>query len=280
MTRRGFLALAAAVLYGAETHPIPAIKAVLGRLYNFDFAGAHKLLDAFIAGNPDHPLGHTFRAAVFLFHELDRMGVLEAEFLTDDKQITSEGKKSEPDPAVRASFEKAVADARRLASARKPADSTSLFALCAAEGMVTDYTVFIEKRRWAGFTYARQSHNYALDLLKHDPSFVDAKLTTGLSEYLLGSLPFLIRWFVRFPQAGGSKETAIRNLQEVSRDGYYLGPFARILLSIIYLREKRPFDAIQALEMLASEFPENPLIKKELAKLHGKYPAPQIKPRA
>jgi hypothetical protein len=278
MTRRALLYLVAARLLRAETHPIPAISDALRRLYSFDFDGAHKILDAFIAENPEHPLGYTFRAAVYLFRELDRLGVLEAEFLTDDRQITSDRKKLEPDPATRASFDQAIAAGRRLAAPPAPRNSTSLFALCAAEGMVTDYLVFVEKRRWAGFSHARQSHNFALDLLNHDPKFVDALLTTGLTEYLLGSLPFFIRWFVRFPQAEGSKEKAIQNLQRVSRDGLYLGPFARILLAIIYLREKRPQDSIRTLEMLANEFPENPLIRKELALLRKKYPAPQLRP--
>lgn len=279
MTRRALLFLAIAHVLRAETHPVPEIKAALDRLYRFDFAGAHELLDAFIAGNPAHPLGYAFRAAVYLFFELDRLGVLEAEFLTDDEQITSDKRKLEPDAAIRVAFDQAIANARRLASQKIPPDSTALFALCAAEGMVTDYTVFIEKRRWAGFTSARQSHIRALELLRHDPLFVDAKLTTGLTEYLLGSLPLIIRWFVRFPQAIGSKETAIRNLQQVSLDGLYLGPFARVLLAIIYLREKRPYDAVRTLEILANEFPENPLIKKELAKLHRKHPPPRLRSR-
>jgi predicted Zn-dependent protease len=278
MTRRALLFLAAAQLLRAETHPIPAISAALQRLYNFDFAGAHKLLDAFIAENPAHPLGYTFRAAVFLFHELDRLGVLEAEFLTDDKKITSDEKR-EPDAAIKAAFDEAVAKAQRLAGTQNPQDTSALFALCVAEGMVTDYKAFVEKRRWASFSHARQSHNYALDLLRRDPRFVDALLTTGLTEYLLGSLPFFIRWFVRFPQTQGSKQKAIENLQRLSKEGLYLGPFARILLAIIYLREKRPQDSIKTLEMLANEFPENPLIKKELGKVREKFPPPAIQPR-
>jgi hypothetical protein len=270
MTRRTLLLLAAAQLAYAETHPIPAIRAALDRLYNFDFAGAQKLFDVFIGENPAHPLGYAFRAAVYLFHELHRLGVLEAEFLIDDDKLTSAGSRK-PDAGVKVRFDEAIATARRLAAARNPQDNTALFALCAADGMVTDYTVFIERRRWAGFTFARQSHNHALDLLSRDPRFADALLTTGLTEYLLGSLPFFIRWFVRFPQAEGSKEKAIRNLRQVSHEGHYLGPFARILLVIIHLREKRPQEAIGTLEALAADFPENPLFRKELGRLRAKH---------
>ncbi|MBK5293912.1 MAG: hypothetical protein JJE04_19840 [Acidobacteriia bacterium] len=64
----------------------------------------------------------------------------------------------------------------------------------------------------------------------------------------------------------------------MAREGRYLGPFARILLSILYLREKKPQSTIRLLDALVRDFPENPLLRRELAKLRLKYPGPQLKP--
>jgi predicted Zn-dependent protease len=46
-----------------------------------------------------------------------------------------------------------------------------------------------------------------------------------------------------------------------------LRPFAKILLAICYLREKQPRETQKLLAALNSEFPANPLIRKELAKV-------------
>jgi hypothetical protein len=41
----------------------------------------------------------------------------------------------------------------------------------------------------------------------------------------------------------GDKQKAIDNLNRVASQGRHLGSFARILLALIYLREKQPADS-------------------------------------
>jgi hypothetical protein len=285
MTRRTFL-LAASAAQGfaaaPAAHPIPEIRAALDRMYNCDFASSHRILDAFIAAHPDQPLGPAFRASALLFAEMDRMKILEAEFLTSDDRIRS-NKKIEADPDVKRRFHKAIEDAQRIAEARRallPNDSSAWFALTMCEGMRTDYLAFIEKQRMKSLSHARKSQEYAVELMKRDPSFVDAKVTAGISEYLIGSLPFFAKWFIKFPEVEGSKSKAVENLEAVARNGYYMGPFARILLSIIHLREKRPEAARRMLQMLTRDFPSNALLRREYEILRMKYPEPAVKPAA
>ena len=259
------------LLAGAAALRAATVGDAYARLYNFDFPGAHKILDGYIAASPHDPLGHSTRAAAYLFFELDRLKILQGEFLTDDKKISGDDKLS-PDPAIRSRFFASVEEAQRLAEARlreRPGDANSLFAFCITEGLKTDYTAFVEKRQLRSLASARKAHNYAVELLKSDPTFVDANLTTGITEYLVGSLPFFIRWFVKFDHTQGSKEQAVLNLERVAQQGRYLGPFARILLSIIHLREKRAPQSLRLLEGLVAEFPANPLLRMEMEKLRA-----------
>jgi hypothetical protein len=124
---------------------------------------------------------------------------------------------------------------------------------------------------------AKQSQAHAVELRKRVPDFYDALLTSGISEYMIGSLPFFVKWFIRFPETEGSKEKAIQNLETVSRKGFYMGPFARILLAIIHLREKRPRESVRVLEILTREYPSNPLLKREYDRLRLKYPPPALR---
>jgi hypothetical protein len=100
-----------------------------------------------------------------------------------------------------------------------------------------------------------------------NPPCYDAYMTAGLSEYMVGSLPFFVRWFVKFDNVQGSKEQGVKNLERVAKDGHYLKPFAKILLGIIDLREKKPRETERLLEELAHDYPSNPLFRRELAKL-------------
>jgi predicted Zn-dependent protease len=62
-------------------------------------------------------------------------------------------------------------------------------------------------------------------------------------------------------------------VQLVANEGHFLKPFAKILLAIAALREKRPRDAERLLQDLAKAYPENPLFRTELDKLTVKIGA-------
>lgn len=247
----------------------PDLNNAFNHLYNFNFPAAHADINKYIAAHPKEPVGYAIRAAAYLFYELDRLGILESEFLISDKHI-AEKKELRPDPDVREKFLRAVEDARSRAEAAlvaSPQDRQALFSMSIVEGVTTDYMAFVEKHQIASLSPAKRSNGYAQQLLKLSPPCVDAYITAGISEYMVGSLPFFIRWFVKFDNVQGSKEQGVKNLELVVREGHYFSPFAKILLGIIDLREKRPHETEKLLESLARDYPSNPLFRKELARI-------------
>ncbi len=266
-SRLGLLFLLALPSLAATT--APAVDDAFTRMYNTDFPGAHADIDRYVAAEPSDPLGYAVRASAYLFSELDRLGILESEFFADDKRII-EKKRLKPDPAIRDKFLEAVNDAQTHGAkllAANANDQNALFSMAITQGVVMDYTALVEKRQLSSLGSARRANDYAQQLLKVNPQYYDAYLTTGLSEYLLGSLPFYVKWFVHFDGVNGDKSTGIDNLKLVARSGHYLRPFAKILLAICYMREKQPRESQKLLVELSSEFPANPLLKKELAKI-------------
>lgn len=246
--------------------PPTAFDRAFVRLYNFDFPGAYKILDESTRGDPAHPLNYSIRAAAYLFSELDRLKILEIDFFMDDDKVVGR-KRLKPDPAVREAFFKVIEEARRRATARLAAradDREALFAMCMSAGLVTDYAALIERRRFGAVSLSRQTQYYARRLLALNPPYYDAYLAMGTVEYVVGSIPWIFRWLVRFEGVQGSKQKGIENLQLVAQHGRYYAPFARILLSVIYLREKKPQEAETLLAGLVRDFPENPLLRKEL----------------
>ncbi|MBZ5596426.1 MAG: hypothetical protein LAP39_29635 [Acidobacteriia bacterium] len=251
-------------------------------MYNTDFRGAHEVLDRYVAAQRSDPLGYAVRASAYLFSELYRLGILESEFFADDRRII-EKKKLQPDAEVKQKLFRAIDDAQSRAAKileSNPNDQNSLFAMAITQGVTMDYTALVEKRQLSSLSSARRANDYAQRLLKINPQYYDAYLTTGLNEYLIGSLPFFVRWFVHFDGVNGSKNTGIQNLQLVARSGQYLRPFAKILLAMVYLREKQPRETQKLLAGLASEYPENSLLRKELTKVaeqlgHGENSDPR-----
>jgi len=246
-----------------------AVDRALERLYNFDFPSAHRVLSAQIAQVPGDHLAHATRAAAYLFHELDRLAILEISFFSDDSRI-KETRKLKADPEIRNRFFESINEAQRLAQerlAKDASDKDALMTMAITFGMWTDYAALVEKKQLSSLGLAGKSNHYGQKLLRLDPSYEDAYLARGITEYLIGSLPFFVRWFVRIEAVSGDKKQAIADLQRVAKNGRLYGPFARILLSVIYLREKKLSESQRVLAELARDFPENPLIRKELAKV-------------
>jgi hypothetical protein len=277
MLRPGLLALLLTTCVVAGPMPAGAaekpftdeIERAFARLYNLDFQGAHDILNTYIASHGDEALPYAVSASVDVYHELDRLGILELEFFADDKRITDK-KKLKPDPVLRGRIFQAISDAQSRAGktlAAKPDDYHALLAQCITEGVIVDYTALVEKRQIGSLSIAKRSNGCAQHLLKVHPQAYDAYVTTGFTEYLVGSLPFWVRWFVRFDDVKGSKEQGIRNLQLAAQSGHYLKPYAKVLLALAYLREKQYQQSQDLLIELDRDNPGNPLFRNELARL-------------
>lgn len=239
-------------------------------LYSLKFERAHAEFDRWQQEQPESALGPATHASAYLFEELHRLGILESEFLKDDEKLAARSG-THPHPRLRAAF---YNEARRAAAkaqarlARVPSDQEALLALTIVYGAQADYLNLVEKRPVASLPLFKKSNSQAQALLRLNPAAYDAWMAAGFSEYLAGSLPFYVRWFVRFEAVKGDKARGIEQLRVAAARGRYLRPFAKILLAVVYLREKRPAEAAQLLEELRGEFPANPLFANELARLH------------
>jgi hypothetical protein len=239
------------------------------RLYNFDFPGAHAALDRYVTMNPGDPIGYAVRSSAYLFYELDRLSILESEFFSDDKRIVDK-KRLKPDPLIKARLFQAMDDAQSRAQSKlagNPNDEEALFTMCITTGVLADYTALVEKKQIGSLSLVKKGAAYAQRLLKLNPKYYDAYLTTGMTEYVIGSLPFFVRWFIKVENINGNKEQGIKTVEMVAQKGHFLKPFAKILLAVANLREKKPRVAEGLLTELARDYPENPLFKQELSRL-------------
>ena len=240
-------------------------------LYNLDFAGAQKDFAAWQELHPDDPVGPVSEAAGLLFSEFNRLGVLEAQFYENDKAFVDRPKVS-PDPTTRSRFEAAVARAETLSHARlakDPKDRNALFALTLASGLRADYAALIDKRNFASLHYTKQASATGQQLLAVCHDCYDALLATGFSKYVIGSMAAPVRWILRLGGLPADKQGGIADLQLAAEHGHYLAPFARILLSIAYVREKNNEKALELLTALQREYPGNALFPREISRLQA-----------
>jgi tetratricopeptide (TPR) repeat protein len=258
----------------AEVLHVPELDAGFHLLYELKPQEARSHFEAWQKSHPEDPLGSASEAAGYLFEECYRQGVLTSEFFLDDKRFL--GKiPLRPAPKLRAAFFAADKQAQELAQLplkTHPDDTNALFAMSLGVGMQADYASLIDKDQLDSLKKIGVADKYAKKLLSIAPDAADAYLGLGTANFVIGSLPGLKRFLLGFAGIHGDKKEGIRQLEIAADRGHYLRPFAKIMLALAALREKKPELARIQLKELVAEFPENPLFARELAKLEAPQP--------
>jgi hypothetical protein len=265
------LTLAASRQISTEPLHVPELEAGFQLLYQLKFDEARDDFAAWRQSHPGDPLGSASEAASYLFEECYRQGILTSGFFLDDKHFL--GKISlKPDPKLRAAFFAADNRAQELAQVRlktTPDDTNALFAMALSLGMQADYASLIDKQQLESLKMIRDADKYAKKLLVITPEAADAYLGLGTANYVIGSLPGYKRVVLGFIGIHGDKTLGIQQLEIAADKGHYLRPFAKILLALAALREKKTEVAQEQFKELVAEFPENPLFATELAKVRA-----------
>jgi hypothetical protein len=238
-------------------------------LYNLDFTGAHVIFQQYMRAHPEEPLPVASDAAAYLFGEFDRLHIIDVELFADQSRFDSRSKLT-PDPAVRKAFDERVAQASSLADAalkRNPQDVAALYVKACLSGMQSDYALMIEKRDLTALSFSKQSSALSKQVLTADPTMYDAYLAAGVENYMLSLKPGPVRFFLGITGSATNKDEGIRLLHVTAAKGHYLAPFARMMLAVAALRDKRPQEARGILMSLSKEYPRNSLYQREIARI-------------
>ena len=239
-------------------------------MYNLNFPVAHKLIQQWMAANPDDPLGPASDAAAYIFTEFDHLGVLDIELFADDQRFTS---RTRPpvEPALKQGFNDRADQAERLADAalqRNPKDANAYYVKAVTSGMRADWASLIDRHEYGAYKYSELASKYAKQALAINPTLYDANLAVGIENYMLSLKPAPVRWILGMAGAGTNKDEGVRLLKLTADHGHYLAPFARLMLAVGELRDGRTQQGKEILIGLSREFPENTLYQRQIARLH------------
>jgi len=239
--------------------------------YNLEYDQA---LAGFIAAAATHPESAAIEnhiAQTILYREMFRAGMLQTEMLSSSNSFLKTPK-LKMSAADEGQFTDSIHRAMELARSRladDPNDATALYALGVGYSLLGQYNFLVRKAyldALRDMTHARRFHDRATHI---DTSMVDAQLTQGVYDYVVGSLHF--GWKMIGFMAGfqGNRERGIVTIQRVAGEGNINQIDAAIVLTTIYRRERRSADAIAVLKPLIPLLPRNYLLRLELAGMYG-----------
>ena len=147
---------------------------------------------------------------------------------------------------------------------RDPEDATALFLLGPAYQNVTSYEASLKRSWWVSFRAGSKTYRYHRKLLRLRPYVYDAYIRTGTFQYVTGSLGWSSRWLVYLLGYRGDKEKGRQLLRPTSERATLVNHDARVLLTLIYARERRFQDAFDELSDLLNSFSRNYLVHLDM----------------
>ena len=235
-------------------------------LYNLDYEGARRRFRELTVVFPNHPAGYELLAASLWLKTLNESRRLQASLYNNEGFYKE--KDDKVDPKVQAEFRELTRKAKELAEARlkvNPKDTDALYYLGAVEGLKAAWGSMVERSFMAAMGSGKDSVSHHRELLKIDPTYVDAKVTIGMYDYVVGALPAIAKLGATLIGFRGSKKRGLATLEEVAREGRWARDDAKSLLIALFKRERRYRDAYTYASELAAKYPRNYLLKMEAA---------------
>jgi hypothetical protein len=256
----------------AHTNPLnrdPLVKEAYSRFYLLDFPGATERFERFHEMHPGDPQPTALLLNAMLFQELYRLDLLDTTFYANDGFLTGRHATQE-DPKMRDRIFSLADEAVHEADWRlsqNPNDIDALYARGWARALKCTYIAMVERGFTTGFRLATKARDDETRVLRLDPNYVDAKLVTGIYEYVVAALPFPFKFVIGFAGITGSKSKGLELLSDVANRGIISTVEARTVIALFLRREAKYKEAVQVVRTLVNEHPHNYLFRLEEANL-------------
>jgi tetratricopeptide (TPR) repeat protein len=238
----------------------------LDALYNIDYDKANRDFNEIVKLYPNHPGGYQLLAARLWIKTLYESRRLQVSLYSSESFYTNGDDKV--DPKIVTEFRNLTREARRLAEAKlkqEPKNIEALDFLANTEGLKASFEEAVERRHFAALRDGNDAVDHHREVLKLDPKYIDAQITIGLYEYVVGSLPLPVKILAGATGYRGSKKRGLAMLEQVAKEGRWSQDDAKSVLIILYTREKRFAEVITLTRELSVKYPRNYLLRVETA---------------
>ncbi|HEU4432300.1 MAG TPA: hypothetical protein VFR51_02830 [Pyrinomonadaceae bacterium] len=238
----------------------------LEALYNIDYDKAERDFKEIVKLFPNHPGGYQLLAARVWIKTLYESRRLQSSLYSSESFYSSGDDKV--DPKIVTEFRNLTRQARNLAEAKlkqEPKNIEALDFLANTEGLKASFEEAVERRHYAALRDGNDAVDHHREVLKLDPKYIDAQITIGLYEYVVGSLPLPIKVLAGATGYRGSKKRGLAMLEQVAKEGRWAQDDAKSVLILLYTREKRFAEVLTLTRELSAKYPRNYLLRLETA---------------
>ncbi len=235
-------------------------------IYNMDYAEAKRLFAALEKQYPHHPAPPLYTAIVIWLEEMHRRQDLDLSRFVAAMYFSRNTDHVMPS-REKAAFFSYLNKSESLVNvilAKNRKDKDGRYFLAAAYGLKSSFAITIDHSLGEAFSSGNKAYSQCKQLVEEDPKYYDAYLTVGVYEYVVGSIPWYLKWAAYIIGARGAKSDGFKHLALASK-GQFNKNEAQLIEMVFYVREGRHSESLAAARSLAAQFPRNFLFPLTIA---------------
>jgi tetratricopeptide (TPR) repeat protein len=243
-------------------------------MYNLDFSTAQHGYETLTQDYPDNPdYWNALASSIWLKITLDQQKLNLESFSGRSTFGTKESHEKlnpEDEKRLRDTIKIAIDKADAILK-KNPNDVRALYAKGNSNATLATFEATVKRSYLNANSSAQTAKKLHQQVLKLDPSFDDARISIGTYDYVVGVIPSFVKVLISlFGVSGAGKEAGIQQLQLAAAKGKFASTDAKMVLAVIYSRERRYDDALRMMNDLHAKYPRNFLFELAKASTYSK----------
>ena len=229
------------------------------QIFDLDYDDAFASFERLAAEYPEHPGPPLYMATTIWLKELFQRQDLELDKFISPSYFDQPSRQTMA-TAEKARFHELITSSQQLCETlleASPGDPDTRYFLGALHSVLGSFAITIDRSRTRAFKHGKKAYRYHIDLIEEDPGYYDAYMTAGVYEYVVGSLPWYLKFLAALVGYRGSKKRGFEYLSLAVDKGQFVSDNARTVQLVLLIREKRYEDALLSLHYLKSKSPKN-----------------------
>ena len=236
-------------------------------IFNMDYDRAQQVFAALAREYPNHPAPPLYEASILWLEEmLRRQDLSMNRFIAPGYFSGKTGHVMLPKD--RAAFLDYLQKSQELSKAildTNRNDPDARYFLATAQGLRASFAITIDHSLRDAFRNGNRAFASLKKLVEERPDYYDAYLAVGIYEYIVGSIPWYLKWMAYFVGARGTREAGMEHVGLAAERGQYVRNESRLVLMVLDVRQRRFPQALEHARSLSARFPRSFLLAMNVA---------------
>jgi tetratricopeptide (TPR) repeat protein len=238
-------------------------------MFNMDYEEARQIFQTLEKEYPQHPAPPLYLGCILWLEEMTRRQDLSLNRFVAPDYFANKTNQVMPARERAAFFDylqksDALCDAILRNNSR---DKDGRYFLGTIYGLRASFAITLDHSLREAYSSGTKAYSYAKQLIEEDPNYYDAYLTSGVYQYVVGSIPWYLKWMAYIIGARGSKEEGLAHLKIAAEKGQYIRNEAHLFIMILNVRDHQYDEAYKTADFLSTHFPRNFLFPMNAAQI-------------